>query len=117
MAVSYRPYERQQGMLLPASLQDWLPKGHLARRGRRQPDLAVRGRQQHHASIAGQAATVETPLDLPPRPNTPKSITPRSGSCRPVPFGFGTARSLIKPRHLDQRATTGQCRPRLYGVR
>jgi transposase len=30
MAISYRPYEPQQEMLLPASLQDWLPKGHLA---------------------------------------------------------------------------------------
>jgi transposase len=30
MAISYRPYESQQEMLLPASLQDWLPKGHLA---------------------------------------------------------------------------------------
>ena len=30
MASSYRPYEPQQEMLLPASLQDWLPKGHLA---------------------------------------------------------------------------------------
>ena len=30
MAISYRPYEPQQQMLLPASLQDWLPKGHLA---------------------------------------------------------------------------------------
>ena len=28
MAISYRPYEPQQEMLLPASLQDWLPKGH-----------------------------------------------------------------------------------------
>jgi transposase len=28
--MSYRPYEPQQQMLLPASLQDWLPKGHLA---------------------------------------------------------------------------------------
>ena len=28
--MSYRPYEPQQEMLLPASLQDWLPKGHLA---------------------------------------------------------------------------------------
>ena len=28
--MSYRPYESQQEMLLPASLQDWLPKGHLA---------------------------------------------------------------------------------------
>ena len=27
MAISYRPYEPQQQMLLPASLQDWLPKG------------------------------------------------------------------------------------------
>ena len=27
--MSYRPYEPQQEMLLPASLQDWLPKGHL----------------------------------------------------------------------------------------
>jgi transposase len=30
MSTSYRPYEPQQVMLLPASLQDWLPKGHLA---------------------------------------------------------------------------------------
>ncbi|CAM5794463.1 IS1182 family transposase [Ottowia pentelensis] len=30
MAISYRPYEPQQEMLLPASLQDWLPAGHLA---------------------------------------------------------------------------------------
>ena len=30
MAISYRSYEPQQEMLLPASLQDWLPKGHLA---------------------------------------------------------------------------------------
>ena len=30
MAISYRPYEPQQQMLLPASLQDWLPTGHLA---------------------------------------------------------------------------------------
>ena len=30
MATSYRPYEPQQQMLLPASLQDWLPMGHLA---------------------------------------------------------------------------------------
>ena len=30
MVISYRPYEPQQEMLLPASLQDWLPKGHLA---------------------------------------------------------------------------------------
>ena len=30
MAISYRPYEPQQEMLLPASLQDWLPKGHLS---------------------------------------------------------------------------------------
>jgi transposase len=30
MAIRYRPYEPQQEMLLPASLQDWLPKGHLA---------------------------------------------------------------------------------------
>jgi transposase len=30
MAISYRPYEPQQEMLLPASLQDWLPLGHLA---------------------------------------------------------------------------------------
>ena len=30
MAISYRPYEPQQEMLLPASLQDWLPKRHLA---------------------------------------------------------------------------------------
>ena len=30
MVISYRPYEPQQEMLLPASLQDWLPNGHLA---------------------------------------------------------------------------------------
>lgn len=30
MAINYRPYEPQQEMLLPASLQDWLPAGHLA---------------------------------------------------------------------------------------
>ena len=28
--MSYRPYEPEQEILLPASLQDWLPKGHLA---------------------------------------------------------------------------------------
>jgi transposase len=30
MPTTYRPYEPDQVMLLPASLQDWLPKGHLA---------------------------------------------------------------------------------------
>ena len=30
MAISYRPCEPQQEMLLPASLQDWLTQGHLA---------------------------------------------------------------------------------------
>ena len=30
MAISYRFYQRHQKMLLPASLQDWLPKEHLA---------------------------------------------------------------------------------------
>jgi transposase len=30
MATSYRPYDPDQVMLLPAALQDWLPKGHLA---------------------------------------------------------------------------------------
>jgi transposase len=30
MPTSYRPYEPDQVMLLPASLQDWLPRGHLA---------------------------------------------------------------------------------------
>jgi len=28
--MTYRPYQPLQEMLLPASLQDWLPKGHLA---------------------------------------------------------------------------------------
>ena len=28
--MSYRPYEPEQEMLLPVSLQDWRPKGHLA---------------------------------------------------------------------------------------
>ena len=30
MPTSYRPYEPDQVMLLPAAPQDWLPKGHLA---------------------------------------------------------------------------------------
>ena len=30
MAASYRPYEPDQVMLLPAAPQDWLPAGHLA---------------------------------------------------------------------------------------
>jgi transposase len=30
MAISYRPCKPQQQMLLPPSLQDWLPRGHLA---------------------------------------------------------------------------------------
>lgn len=30
MAASYRPYSPNQEMLLPPSLQDWLPEGHLA---------------------------------------------------------------------------------------
>jgi len=30
MATSYRSYDPDQVMLLPAALQDWLPKGHLA---------------------------------------------------------------------------------------
>ena len=30
MAISYRPYEPQQEMLLSASLRDWLRAGHLA---------------------------------------------------------------------------------------
>jgi transposase len=30
MAVSYRPYAPDQDLLLPPSLQDWLPEGHLA---------------------------------------------------------------------------------------
>ena len=30
MATSYRPYEPDQVMLLPAAPQDWLPPGHLA---------------------------------------------------------------------------------------
>jgi transposase len=30
MPTSYRPYEPDQVMLLPAALQDWLPAGHLA---------------------------------------------------------------------------------------
>jgi hypothetical protein len=30
MAASYRPYEPDQVMLLPAPPQDWLPTGHLA---------------------------------------------------------------------------------------
>ena len=30
MAANYLPYEPQQMMLLPESLQDWLPEGHLA---------------------------------------------------------------------------------------
>ena len=30
MPTSYRPYDPDQVMLLPAALQDWLPRGHLA---------------------------------------------------------------------------------------
>ncbi len=30
MPTSYRPYEPDQVMLLPAAPQDWLPPGHLA---------------------------------------------------------------------------------------
>ena len=30
MTASYRPYEPEQMMLLPAAPQDWLPAGHLA---------------------------------------------------------------------------------------
>jgi transposase len=30
MPTSYRPYEPDQVMLLPAAPQDWLPAGHLA---------------------------------------------------------------------------------------
>ena len=30
MAANYLPYEPQQMMLLPESLQEWLPEGHLA---------------------------------------------------------------------------------------
>jgi transposase len=30
MPSAYRPYEPDQVMLLPASLQDWRPEGHLA---------------------------------------------------------------------------------------
>ena len=30
MVISYRPYEPQQEMLVPASPQEWLPRGHLA---------------------------------------------------------------------------------------
>ena len=30
MRTSYRPYEPDQAMLLPAAPQDWLPAGHLA---------------------------------------------------------------------------------------
>ena len=39
MAISYRPYEPQQEMLLPASLQDWLPKGYLAYFCRRRSNI------------------------------------------------------------------------------
>ena len=30
MSKTFRPYDPEQMFLLPASLQDWLPKGHLA---------------------------------------------------------------------------------------
>ena len=30
MAANYLPYEPQQMMLLPETLQEWLPEGHLA---------------------------------------------------------------------------------------
>ncbi len=30
MPREFRPYEPDQGFLLPPSLRDWLPEGHLA---------------------------------------------------------------------------------------
>ncbi len=30
MAANYLPYEPQQMLLLPETLQEWLPEGHLA---------------------------------------------------------------------------------------
>jgi len=30
MAKTYRPYVPEQDLLLPPSLRDWLPEGHLA---------------------------------------------------------------------------------------
>ena len=30
MSKTFRPYDPEQTFLMPASLQDWLPKGHLA---------------------------------------------------------------------------------------
>ncbi len=30
MSKTFRPYDPEQAFLMPASLQDWLPKGHLA---------------------------------------------------------------------------------------
>ncbi len=30
MPREFRPYEPDQGLLLPPSLRDWLPEGHLA---------------------------------------------------------------------------------------
>ena len=32
MPTTFRPYEPDQGMLLPPDLRDWLPEGHLAHR-------------------------------------------------------------------------------------
>jgi hypothetical protein len=49
------------------------------------------------------------------RPRRPNSIVPTSTSS--LQFGFGIARSFIKIRHLDKRASNGQCRPRFYGGR
>lgn len=31
MAMSFRPYDPEQQLLLPPSLNDWLPEEHLAR--------------------------------------------------------------------------------------
>ena len=54
MPISYRPYEPQQEMLLPASLQDRLPKGHLATDSDLRP--ASSGNMQG-ASLANQPST------------------------------------------------------------
>ena len=31
MPTTFRPYQPDQGLLLPSDLRDWLPAGHLAR--------------------------------------------------------------------------------------
>ena len=41
MSTTFRPYEPDQMLLLPADLREWLPEGHLAHHDQRQLFLPV----------------------------------------------------------------------------